>query len=211
MNSANSVCVYVTISAGTPWAAASLPNTAEYCLRNGYSLVARNLPYAVALAESQREIVSLLSTHDLVFCIDADCLITNHTTRIDCIDGVGDHVTVCEEGMWWLPQNRINCGAMIYKATHDTVKFLLAVQQAEPEWRDTKRFPYATQSWIAANADFFKDALKIAAPRTFNSVAWEWHGGGTTWQPGDFVFHPCCHPPEKRLRILREKMSEVVR
>lgn len=205
------VCVYVTVSDGTPWAAATVPNSAEYCLRHGYSLLVRNIGYTVALAESQRDIVSLLSAYHLVFALDADCLITNHTTRIESVPFLGEGVTVCEEGMWWLPQNRINCGAMVYRATHHAINFLLAVQRAEPEWRDKKRFPYATQSWIAANAESFGDSLTIAPPRTFNSVSWQWHGGGTTWEPGDLVFHPCCHPHEKRLEILQDKLAEVIR
>jgi hypothetical protein len=204
------VAVSISISDGSPWARVSVPNTFEYCFRHGYSLAVFYEQYKEALV-SQGQIVDLLSRFDLVWCIDADVLITNHTKRIEEVEGLGPHCTVCEEGMPWLKWNRLNCGSMVYRATDKSREFLTAVREAEPEWRDNPTYPFVSQSWIAAHAESFGDALTILPPRAFNSVAWQQNGGGTTWQPGDLVFHPCCHPRELREEILRNKLPEVVR
>lgn len=203
------VAVLTSYSDGTPWAAATLPNTLDYCLRHGYSFHAARLTYAEA--KLSLLVSDLMNSCDLVWAIDADCLITNHTTRIENVPGLGPHVSVCEEGMPWLAWNRINCGSMVYRSTPQSHAFIVAVRDAEPEWRDNPSYPFISQSWIAAHADRFGDGVTICPPRTFNSVAWTQHGGGTTWEHGDLVYHPCCHPPEARLEILRQKLSEVVR
>lgn len=204
------VAIATSFSGGAPWARVSVPNTFDYCCRHGYTLVAFHETYEEALV-SQWQIIDLLSRFDVVWTIDADVLITNHTKRIEEVVGLGPHVTVCEEGMPWLPWNRLNCGSMVYRATDKARTFLAAVCAAAPEWRSNPNYPFVSQSWIAAHADSFGDAITILPPRAFNSVAWQQHGGGTTWQPGDLVFHPCCHPPERREEILRNKLMEVVR
>jgi hypothetical protein len=204
------VCVFVTASDSTPWAAVSVPNTADYCVRHGYSLVLRHMSYAEALT-CQNEIIELLGRHDLLWTIDADCLITNHKTRIETVPGLGPHVTVCEEGMWWYPQNRINCGSMVWRSTDNSRTILREMLAAAPEWSNRNRYPNISQSWLADKAERYADSLTILPPRAFNSVAWQQEGGGTLWEPGDLVYHPCCHPHERRAEILRAKLQEVVR
>lgn len=204
------IAITVSASAGTPWAKVTVPNTAEYCLRHGYSLVVFNETYGEALA-SQNQIINLLDRFDLVWATDADVLITNHAKRIEDVPGLGPHCSVCEEGMPWLAWNRLNCGSMVYRSTDKSRDFLAAVRDAEPEWRSNPRYPFVSQSWIADHADSFGDGVTILPPRAFNSVAWEQHGGGTTWEPGDLVYHPCCHPYGRREEILRNKLAEVVR
>lgn len=202
--------ITVSVSAGTPWALVTIPNTTEYCWRHGYSLFLFYEDYRAGLA-SQNQLIALLDLVDLVWSIDADVLITNHTKRIEDVSPLGPHCTICEEGMPWLAWNRINCGSIVYRSTDKSREFLAAVRDAEPEWRSNQRYPFVSQSWIAEHAERFGDGVTIVPPRTFNSVAWEQHGGGTTWQPGDLVYHPCCFPRERREEILQGKLAEVVR
>lgn len=204
------IAVTVSLSSGTPWARVTVPNTEDYCWRHGYSLFLCHEDYRSGLS-GQNQILAMLQIADLVWSIDADVLITNHALRIEEVPGLGPHCTICEEGMPWLPSNRLNCGSIVYRSTEKTREFLRAVRDAEPEWRNNPRYPFVSQSWIAEHADGFGDGVTVLPPRTFNSVAWQQHGGGTTWQPGDLVFHPCCFPQEQRERILRDKLAEVVR
>jgi hypothetical protein len=204
------VCLYVNKSDRTPWAAATVPNTAEYCLRHGYSLIVRDIPYMECI-KGQDEIIELLSIYDLVWTIDADCLITNHRIRIEDVPGLGRDVTVCEEGMPWLTSNRINCGSIVYRATEQTKSLLRQLRDAFPEWCNNPAYPFISQSWLGTHAERFVDSLTILPPRVFNSVAWQQNGGGTLWQSGDLVYHPCCHPHERRLEILKAKLGEVIK
>lgn len=203
-----SVVVFVNVG-DTPWARVTVPANSEYCLRHGYSLDVRRMTYDQALA-SQDVILDLLATFDLVWAIDADCLITNHRKRIEDVPGLGDDCTVCEEGMPWLSWQRLNCGSMVWRATNGSRRLLRTMRDARHEWLDRARFPYWTQSWLAEHAQRFADCLTILPPRAINSVSWTQHGGGTTWQPGDLVFHPCCHPPEDREAVLSAKLQEVL-
>lgn len=204
------VCIYISASASTPWASVSVPNTFEYCGRHSYSMLVRYGEYQSCL-RNQHEIMHLLDRYDLVWTLDADCLITNHNLKIEEVPGLGNHCTVCEEGMPWLSWNRLNCGAIVYRSTEPTRKLLRAIHEAEPQWSNPSAYAFVWQSWLADHAERFSDCLTILPPRSFNSVAWEQHGGGTTWERGDFVFHPCCHPHSKREQILRDKLPEVMR
>ena len=203
------VCVFTNVG-DTPWSFATVPSNAEYCLRHGYSLDVRRMAYDEALA-SQDVILDLLGTFDLVWAIDADCLITNHRQRIEEVPGLGYGATVCEEGMPWLSWNRLNCGSVVWRSTAGSRRLLRAMRDARGDWLDRARYPFWTQSWLAEQAERFADCLTILPPRAFNSVAWTQDGGGTTWQRGDLVYHPCCYPPEARFGVLAHKLQEVIR
>jgi hypothetical protein len=75
---------------------------------------------------------------------------------------------------------------------------------AEPEWR---RLPYITQSWLSDRLPQLQRdrTLTLLPPRAFNSTAWNHSGGGSHWEPGDLVYHPCgIVPHELRAEALRE-------
>ena len=200
------VCIFTSVSDGTPWAADTLPNRAEYCLRHGYSLLVRHQHYQHAL-RCQDELAALLDRFDLVWTLDADCIVTNTRQRIEDV-AAGRHVTVCEEGI--VDRNRLNCGSMVWRNTPQTRTVLAAIKQSEPEWANPSFHAYSWQSWLAAKADLLGDWLTIMPQRSFNSVEWDWGGGGCHWQPGDFVYHPCGVEHGSRSAILRERLLEVV-
>jgi len=199
------VCIYTSISPGcADFAAATTPGKLRYCLRHGYSLVLQNRPYHEALIESLRDIYELLYYFDIVWTLDADCLITG-TAPIHELPGIGKHVTVCEESI--VDWNRLNCGAMLWRST-GAVRFLLADMIAcEREWR---AMPCGWQTWLAEHAAGLGDKLTVLPQRTFNSVSWNHSGGGSHWQPGDLVYHPCGIVPHSlRAEALRDIASTL--
>jgi len=194
------VCIYTSISPGcAEFAAATTPSKLRYCLRHGYSLVLRNRPYHEAVLASLDDVRNLLNEFDAVWTLDADCLVTG-TAPIHEVPGLGPHVTVSKEAICdW---NILNCGSMVWQATSTTRRLLLAIIVAESEWRS---MPCGWQTWLAEHAAELGDALTVLPPRSFNSVAWNHSGGGSHWQPGDLVYHPCGIVPHSlRAAALRE-------
>jgi hypothetical protein len=194
------VCIYTSISPGcAEFAAATTPSKLRYCLRHGYSLVMRNRPYHEAVLESLRDVHTLLFDSDMVWTLDADCLVTG-TAPIHELPGLGEHVTMCKESI--VDWNQLNCGSVVWRATSTTRRLLLAIIVAESEWRS---MPCGWQTWLAKHAAELGDALTVLPPRSFNSVAWNHSGGGSHWQPGDLVYHPCGIVPHSlRAAALRE-------
>jgi len=203
------VAIITSASGGTPWAKATVPCNAEYALRHGYSLLVKHETYERGLAEGLHGILRTLDEYDLVWTLDADCLVTNHTLRIEDVPGLGEHVTLCEEGI--MPRNRFNCGSMVWRDTDGTRGLIHDLIASEEEWRNPSKCEFIWQSWLANHAEQLGDTLTVLPQRAFNSVAWEHSGGGCLWQPGDFVYHPCGFDHANRLPTLERMCGEVVR
>ena len=194
------VCIYTSFSPGcADFAAATTPSKLRYCLRHGYSLVLRNRPYHEAVLASLNDLWGLLDEFDMVWTLDADCLITG-TAPIHELPGLGEHVTVCEESICdW---NKLNCGSMVWRQTSNVSVLLARMVECESQWR---AMPCGWQTWLAEHAAEIGDTLTVLPPRAFNSVAWNHSGGGSHWQPGDLVYHPCGIVPHSlRAAALRE-------
>lgn len=201
-----SVCLLTSVSSSTPWAAVTMPNRLEYAMRHGYTLHIANESYEQGVAQGHSLILDLLSRHDLVWAMDSDCLITDMRQRIEGVDGLGEHVTVCEEQI--TPDNRINGGSVVWRDTDLAFALLMESEKCVPTWRQCR---YGWQTWIGDRADELAHVVTILPPRAFNSAEWEWGGGGCHWQPGDFVFHPCGLEHHRRADRLRQLLPEVVR
>jgi hypothetical protein len=181
-----SVAIYTSISAGcAEFAKATTPSKTAYCVRHGYSLVLRNRDYYAAQLQSLHDIYLMLNSFDVVWALDADCLITG-TTPIEMVPGIGPNVTVCEEMI--VGWNRLNCGSMIWRSTDATRMLLGDMMDAEEQWR---QMPCGWQTWLADREAKLGNRLKVVPQRSFNSVTWNHSGGGSHWQPGDLVYHPC--------------------
>lgn len=200
-----SVAIYTSISPGcADFAEATTPSKLRYCLRHGYSLHLSNRPYYEAQVESLRDIYRLLYEHRMVWSLDADCLITG-TQPIHEQPDIGPHVSVCEEMI--VAWNRLNCGSVVWRATNATRGLLALLIQAEPEWR---AMPCGWQTWLADREPTLGERLKVCRQRTFNSVSWNHTGGGSHWQPGDLVYHPCGIVPHSlRAAALRDIASTL--
>jgi hypothetical protein len=196
------ICILGTASDGTPWADITLPNRAEYCRRHGYTMSVLHAAYDKAIIESLRQVSVLLGLFDVVWMLGIDCLITDMTQRIECVPDLGEHVTVCEEGLG--SHSILNADSIVWRATDESRALASEMIAAEPEWR---RMDFVAQDWLMFNSGRL-DCLDILPIRTLQSVH---HLETCHWQPGDFVYHPCGAPREQRCEMLREKLSEVRR
>lgn len=196
------ICVLGSASEGTPWADITLPNRAEYCRRHGYTMSVIHAPPGPAVIECLRQLRALLEVFDLVWTLGIDCLITDMTQRIECVKDLGDHVTVCEEGLG--AHAMLNNDSMVWRATDESRGLASEMIAAEPEWRT---MDFVTQDWLMFNSGRL-DCLEILPLRTLQSVHYQ---DTCHWQPGDFVYHPCGAPRDERCEMLRQKLSEVRR
>jgi len=188
----------------------TVPNKYRYCMRHGYSLVVDNRPYEEAVA-GVAWMTALFERFDLVWCLDADAVITNMSVPIHTLDCLGPHMTVCEEGICdW---NLLNCGSFVMRATRPMASLLVRISGSVDEW---KGLPCGWQSWLADHRDGLGDTLTVAPLRAFNSCAWNHTFGpggksGTFWQPGDLVFHANgVYPIEERTAMLRYAIDHFV-
>jgi hypothetical protein len=187
----------------------TMPNKLEYCLQHGYSLIADNQPYDIAL-ENIDLLRHYLDRFDLIVTIDADAIITNMTLPVHELACLGPHVTVCEEGI--VNFNRLNCGVMVWRNTEQTRELIHTIAKTHAEWRS---MPCGFQTWLALMADKLADVLTIAPVRAFNSCVWNRPSNaydeiGGNWQPGDFIYHPCgVFPRDERLRWLTSALENV--
>ena len=186
-------------------------NRMEYCLRHGYSFIADNKPYAEAVA-GVASMVPLFDIYDMVWTLDADAVITNMAQRIEELDCLGPHVTVCEEGI--VSWNRLNCGSIVWRDTLETRWLLESITVQREQWMS---LPCIWQTWLAHRAAELGDVLTIAPLRSFNSCVWNKPGGGrgpagSHWHHGDFVYHACgVFPAEEKLRYVANALLEVQR
>lgn len=196
------VAILSSISRGcAAFAQATIAAKLRYCLRHGYSLTLTNRPYETAVSEGLLDLLKVLDDYELVWILDSDALITG-TQPIHEVPGLGPHVSVCRETI--STANPINCGSMVFAATERTRRLIREIYDAEHEWR---RLPCLWQSWLTDRLPQLQaeKTLTLLPPKAFNSTVWTHSGGGSHWEPGDLVYHPCgVTPHELRAEAIRE-------
>ena len=206
------VALFTSVSPGNAdYAAATMPNKLEYCLRHGYSLIASNQPYDEAVGDVA-QLCDFLDRFDLVWTLDSDAVITNLSTAIHNAEFLGPNVTVCREEI--VDWNLLNCGSIVWKNTFLSRWLAATITATKADW---EQMPCIWQTWLAHNAEALGHTLAIAPARAFNSCVWNRPGNardeiGGHWQPGDFVYHPCgVYPPAERTRWIQHALTQVVR
>jgi hypothetical protein len=197
------VAILTTVSSGTPWASIVMPGRLEYCIRHGYAMVCLSCDYHAAHTEGTEAVLHLLKRYDLVWALGADCLITNHTLRIEDVAQLGPHMSICEEGLG--DHALVNGDSIVWRSTPGSVSLLDEILVAEPEWR---RMTFTIQDWLMAHRERLADRMTILPKRTCNSVH---YGEVNHWHPGDFVYHPCGAAVEERIAALQYMQEHVVR
>jgi hypothetical protein len=187
-------------------------NKLEYCLKHDYSLIIKNQKYEDAV-NRPHALIHLFDEYDIVWALDADAIITNMNISIHTLPCLGDHVTVCEEGMvYW---NKINCGSIVMKNTLQTKTLLQLISIYKEQWKD---LPAQWQSWLGINSNALDNMLTIAPVGSFNSVEWNlpasseiWGPPGNNWKSGHLVYHPCSiYPREERIKYLKDALQNKV-
>lgn len=176
------IALVTSSSKNTPWAKYTIQNKAEYCRKQGYTLIARNLPYQEAVKDFDF-LIRLFNSFETVWTLDADAIITNPDKKLEDID-LSHGMNICEEGI--RGDCRVNCGSVIWKG-FEAVSMIGLIENRKSEWEAD---PFVWQSFINRITDnpIVSPLLKIHPVGTFNSCH---HGDTNNWKPGDFVYHPC--------------------
>jgi hypothetical protein len=196
------VALVSSCSVRTPWSGITLPNRLEYCLRHNYTMAWTCESYQEAL-NCWARVLTLLECYDLVWTIDADCLITDMTKRIDELPELGPHASICEQGLG--AHILVNGGSIVWRASEGSRSLLREIIDRQSEWVGLE---YNLQQWFMQHHERLADRLTICHKRAFNSCDW---GGTSIWQPGDFVYHPCGAPERQRMQMLNDHLKSVVR
>ena len=196
------VAILTNVSDGTPWAEIVMPGRLRYCIRHGYAMVCLACDYYAAQMEALLTIKHLLQRFDLVWSLGADCLITNHTLRIEGLDCLGPHMSICEEGLG--PHVLVNGDSIVWRATDQSIALLDEVIAAEPEWR---QMAFSQQQWLMVHRERIGDRMTIMPRTACNSVH---YGDICHWQHGHFVYHPCGAETTSRCEALRLVSQKVI-
>ena len=196
------IAIHTSASQNTPWIKTTISNRLEYCLRHNYSMILNCESYEQAL-DGFGKLNYLLGQYDLIWTLDADCLITDLTKKIEEIPELGPHVSICEEGLG--PHALVNGGSMVWKSTKQSHELINEIIESKPEWES---LTFNIQDWFMKHRARLSYRLTICPKRTFNSVH---HGDIVLWEPGDFVYHPCGLPTEERCKVLQIMKEQVIR
>jgi hypothetical protein len=209
----NKIAMFTSVSANIAEIAnLTMPNKLEYCLKHDYSLIIDNQKYEDCV-DRTHAITYLFNEYDIVWCLDADAIITNMNIPFHTLECLGENITVCEEKI--VDWNRINCGSIVMKNTLKTKTLLQLISVTKHQW---EKLPTQWQTWLANKADSLGDMLTIAPVRSFNSLEWNLPAGSATWGPpgsnwhsGDLVYHPCgVFPREERIKYLKNALETKV-
>lgn len=189
----------------------TIPNKLQYCLQHNYSLIINNQPYDDIMIK-MNSLIPLLGNYDILWYMDSDTVITNMKQKIENLDCLGPHVTVCEEGI--VPWNKLNCGSIVFKNTNESKALLQAITDNVEQW---KPLVCQWQTWLHYIQPTIGDILTTAPLRAFNSCVWNKPGNGpgepgSHWHEGDFVCHPCGIFPYEptRMEYIKEILTKVV-
>jgi len=197
-----SVAILTSVSDGTPWAEIVMPGRLRYCIRHGYAMVCLACDYYAAHIECLLQVRHLLQRFDLVWSLGSDCLITNHTLRIEELACLGPHMSICEEGIG--THALVNGDSVVWRATGESIALLDEMIAAEPEWR---QMTFSQQQWLMVHRERLGNRMTIMPRTACNSVH---HGEICHWQHGHFVYHPCGAEPKSRCEALRFVSQQVI-
>lgn len=196
------IALVTSASSNTPWINITISNHLEYCVRHNYTMIVYCESYSEAM-ENFGRLDSLLNDYDLIWTIDADCLITDLTKKIEEIPELGPNVSICEEGLG--PHTLINGGSMVWKNTLETHELIQEIISFKSEWIS---LTFNIQDWLMTHHQRLSNKLKICPLRTFNSVH---HNDNKIWLAGDFVYHPCGAPADLRCQMLNDMKNQIIR
>lgn len=188
-----------------------IPNLQWYCDKNGYDLHIEKYEDGSVDFVKTRTALNLLEKYDLVFCLEADILVTNHTKKIEDFIDDKHSFFICND------VNGINGGSFIAKQNNYAKLFL--------EHTNNPAYGFKTeQNYWEANAINHPD-VKILNHPAINSIPYKYyHNYGYinyngqsepthemgNWEKGDFV----CHLPGKtlleRIKIFTEIKEQIV-
>lgn len=187
-------------------AAVTVPSVRRYCDRHGYghriwneeSQSVDDRPFGFRKTECALETLRAMAYgDDLLFVIDLDLLVTNHTIRLESfIDNEHDIFATHD-------QNGLNSGAYLIRHTLGTEKFL---EDVISRWGQPGVFGEQDAMRDALRIEAFGNLLKVLPQSAFNSYLYGEYGAVRThqegqWKRGDFALHLPGMSNERRIDL----------
>lgn len=192
-----------------------IPNTQKYCTKNGYDFLVEKYNDGNVDFVKTKTALQLLKDYDVVFCLEADMLITNHSVRIESFIDNKHSFFICND------VNGINGGSFIAVKGKYAEVFL--------ENTNNPIYGFKTeQNYWEVNAIDHPD-VKILTHPSINSIPYQYYApsygkigfkeGGIVimptheegcWQVGDFVSHLPGMTLEKRIELFNKIKEDII-
>lgn len=182
-------------------AAMTVPVMQAYAMRHGYSLfVHRSERYSPEIVWQRMEDVQmLLKTHDAVAHMDADCLITNSSLRIQDLIGDSDADLFMSTDC-----NGINDGFCLWM---DTLLSKLTIERLLVADRARFSSPQdAVEKVCAVGLDMQRMPQRLTNSYLMAEYPTLPPDPNAEWQPGDFILHLPGLSNVRRIQILQEHL-----
>jgi hypothetical protein len=190
-----------------------LPNLSGYCQKHGYKFLApvgkeKGDAYGF---QKMKFLLDFLNKKeaDVVLCTDLDILITNYTKKFEDFAGEGDLFITKDV-------NGINAGSFIVKNTERGRRLISDILSHNGREDNEQK----------AIQQHFSHELTILPHPSINSYMYECYGAPCwgyqsghrerptheegDWKPGDFLLHLPGLQMERRIKILTDRMKDVI-
>lgn len=194
-----------------PLADVTLPALRDYCVSHGYDL-AVHLTHGKGIEFWRRRAklaLALLRETDVLFFIDLDAMITNHTIRLESFLDAGHDLFAAFD------TNGLNAGVFLIRNTPEMERMMTYI------------IGHIGEPGVLGEQDAMRDALqsfrwgrrfKQLLHPSINSYLYEQYGAKKLhvegqWEPGDFILHLPGIPNPRRIEILTspEIQNAIVR
>jgi len=189
------------------------PSKEDYCKTHGYDFYLKdnNFDYSERIHFERIDIfLNKINDYDWIWYLDADCMIMNHTIRLENL--IDDNYDVIISRVSNKEQNiQINNGSILIKRSEWSINFLKYISSCKQ---------YFTHCWASQQAiiDYInithieeaKKHIKLVHPRFFNSYYHQWYPD-QSFQMGDFVLHPAGSSNSYREILINEMKDKIIK
>lgn len=190
------------------WPVAELgnPNKLEYAMRHGYGFQFHRIDSLNEITYRCSVISSALSQVDWLLFMGADTLITNMTIKLESL------IDCSVDWVYCVDINGLNNDVQLLRNTPATHEFLCHTNSLLDKGAiDNQKAQWAAKD--LANGFRFKGTTQkfMNSYCTEQCDIWNLHDPQYRWSKGDFVVHFAGVRNERRVRLMKSHLQEVVR
>ena len=193
------------------------PNRAAYAQRHGYEY--RNIvetgdfPNMMFARWWHYFPIIQAKLFDHLLICDTDYIFTNHTQRLEqFVDASADLIITKDK-------NGLQCGVFLLRCCDRSAHFARRMIQEGANWHKAE-FDQSAMEQILKEPEFsgmekflpqrqmqgYESCISYGMPNPQDEPTWQ----ASQWKPGDFGFHAPGMPVENKIKILSQRIKEVV-
>lgn len=199
-------------------ASITIPNTQRYADKHGYDFHIEKYPDGNVDFVKTKTALKLLDEYDVVFCLEADMLITNHAVKVESFIDDKSAFYLCVD------VNGVNGGSFI--AVGENGGLVLKYTNDAPKTQH--EYSLTTEQNVWEHISHIEAVLlkvKILHHPSINSIPYKYyHNYGYinyngqpeptheqgNWQPSDFICHLPGKPLSERISIFNEIKQHII-